>query len=304
MRVLRVGVFSAALTLVSSVCYANDPAGAEVLFQAGQAALANNDYETACTKLKQSYALEPAPGTLYFQAECEERRGRIATAWSLFTDLVHMLPDSDPKRQGVSDRIAALAPRLPKLTIRLAPGSPADALVSKDKAPLPLDTPIPVDPGEQLLVIEAEGYAPAEQRVKTTEGAVTEVTVAVGKPIVKKYEPPPSSGVQVPIGITIGSIGVAAVLVGIGVGVAAKLEYDKSERYCEEDACLPKGVDIRDSARTKGTAATVVFFVGIAAAATGAVVWLTAPKSQGGLVGNAPVRIGLTVNGMLVKTSW
>lgn len=304
-RALRVSLVAASLSLWVSTSHANDPAGAEVLFEAGQAALEKSDFETACRKFKQSYALEPAPGTLYFQGDCEERRGRIATAWSLFTDLLHMLPDSDPKHQGVADRIAALAPRLPKLTVHLAPGSPPDTRVSKDKALLPVDTAIPVDPGEQLLVIEAEGHAPVEKRITVAEGAAAEVTVEVGKALpkpLKKQEA--SGGVQVPVGITIGSIGVAAVLAGIGVGIAAKVQYDKSEEYCQEDACLPEGVSIRNSARVKGTASTVVFFVGVAAVATGAIVWLTAPKSEGGLMGSAPLRVGVGLNGLVLKTSW
>lgn len=303
-RALRVSAVVAALCLWSSVAQANDPAAAEVLFQAGQAALEKNDYETACAKFKQSYALEPAPGTLYFQGDCEERRGRIATAWSLFTDLVHLLPDSDPKHQGVVDRIAALAPRLPKLTVHLAPGSPADTRVTKDKALLPVDTAIPVDPGEQILVVEAEGHAPAERRITVAEATAAEVTVAVGKAVALPKKKEASGGVQVPVGITIGSIGVAAVLAGIGVGVAAKLQYDDSDAFCEEDACTSRGVEIRDSARLKGTAATVVFFVGVAAAATGAIVWLTAPKAEGGLMGSAPLRVGVGLNGLVLKTSW
>ena len=75
-----------------------------------------------------------------------------------------------------------------------------------------------------------------------------------------------------------------------------------------ESACGAEGLSITDSARTQGTAATVVFVVGAAALVGGGVIWLTAPSSgSGDPAGQArggAFRIGITASGLAVGGAW
>src|SRR5450755_3617279 len=74
---------------------AHDPAAAEALFRDGRAAAQRGDWETACPKLRESQRLDPAAGTLLNLADCEEHRGKVATAWQLFRQVVDSLPAND-----------------------------------------------------------------------------------------------------------------------------------------------------------------------------------------------------------------
>ena len=62
---------------------------AEKLFQDGRTALAAGKLDEACDAFHGSENLEPRVGTLLNVADCEERRGRIATAWIEFNDAVN-----------------------------------------------------------------------------------------------------------------------------------------------------------------------------------------------------------------------
>src|SRR5262249_26584812 len=75
----------------------NDPAAAEALFREGRAAAQKGDWETACPKLRESQRLDPAAGTLLNLADCEEHRGKVATAWQLYRQVVESLPETDER---------------------------------------------------------------------------------------------------------------------------------------------------------------------------------------------------------------
>jgi hypothetical protein len=60
--------------------YAQNPAAAEALFEQARAAMAAGSYDIACARFRDSDKLDPAVGTRFNLADCEERRGRVATA--------------------------------------------------------------------------------------------------------------------------------------------------------------------------------------------------------------------------------
>ena len=67
---------------------ARDPAAAEALFREGRTAAQKKDFTTACAKFRESNRLDPAVGTVFNIADCEERLGRLATSWTLFQEVV------------------------------------------------------------------------------------------------------------------------------------------------------------------------------------------------------------------------
>ena len=114
---------------------------------------------TACEKLEESQRLDPAAGTRLNLAVCRERQGKVATAWSLFKlALAEGRSDQRPDRISFSEQhLAALEPRLPFLTVTLAPGVSADGLsVVLDGIPFALASigvALPVDPGTHQVTL-------------------------------------------------------------------------------------------------------------------------------------------------------
>src|SRR5882724_10827634 len=141
-----------------------DPAAAEELFRQGRAASEKRDFNTACAKFRESNRLDPAVGTVFNIADCEEKLGRLATAWTLFQEVVQRLPPADNRRAIAEQRASKLEPRVPKLSIRLAHSARSDVTVRRDGVSLgtaSLDTPLPVDPGDHVVIVEGPGMRPA-----------------------------------------------------------------------------------------------------------------------------------------------
>src|SRR5262249_6273661 len=98
-----------ALTLASpGHAQGGDPAAAEALFENVREAMAGEDYATACSSFEESNRLEPAPGTMVNLAGCEEKRGRLATAWQWLEEAINKLPAGDPRQQLLEQRAAGM----------------------------------------------------------------------------------------------------------------------------------------------------------------------------------------------------
>src|SRR5687767_11843809 len=69
-----------------------DAAASEALFREGRRLMKAGDYEGACPKLEESLRLDPALGTLFNLASCEEQLGRWATAWQHWRQAADQLP--------------------------------------------------------------------------------------------------------------------------------------------------------------------------------------------------------------------
>ncbi|WP_437980399.1 tetratricopeptide repeat protein [Sorangium sp. So ce117] len=273
-----------------------DPAAAEALFDAGRAALQAKDYDAACPKFRESYELDPAPGALLNLGDCEEKRGRVATAWSIFRQLARDLPANDDRRPIAQSRAAALEARVSRLTIRLAPGAPADTAVQRAGVPVgagSLGSPLPVDPGEVQVTAAAPGRKQKIFTVQLAEGAQVELLVApeeaaaaegAGPALPPKTAPQEAGGSPRRTAGWI-SAGVGAVGIGVGAVFGARAIGKKgdAEAYCDEDnVCLDQGIKLQKQGVTAGTISTVAFLVGAAALGTGAVLVFTAPSSGQG----------------------
>src|SRR3984957_3025402 len=106
-------------------------AAATALFLQGREAIDRGDYVTARAKLEESLELDPsAAGTLINLALCDEKTGRIAHAWQDLHHALDLLASGDSRRIAyVRDRLKAIEPMVPQLTLRLSPGAPAGAHV-------------------------------------------------------------------------------------------------------------------------------------------------------------------------------
>lgn len=147
------------IAAVSAVAHAS-PA-AEKLFQDGRRLLAEGKLDEACDALARSHELEPRFGTLLNLADCEEKRGRLATAWADFVEARAMAKrQNHPGASEADKRATALAPKLPYLTIKVS--SPPAGLVvrrnGRDVAVAELDHEVPLDPGRYSVEATAPGH--------------------------------------------------------------------------------------------------------------------------------------------------
>jgi hypothetical protein len=283
---------------------------AEALFEQGRAALTAGDLETACARFRGSEQIDPAAGTRANLAECEERRGKVATAWEAYRSALAKLPPGDARASVLEQRIKALEARLPKLTLVLPPSAPKDTTVRDGEVTIgtsaTFGVPLPLDPGLHHLTVEAKGRASRPLDVSLTEGKTTTLAVEPGSPEVTPAPPPmttsPVPGPPAPGANSggppssagpwvVGGIGLAGLVVGTVTGVL--LLGDKSTANANCSAGPPPtcstgtGMSAASAVRTLGPVTTVALGLGAAGVATGAI-WLAV-----GRPGQAKVGFGI-----------
>jgi hypothetical protein len=300
-------------TLASSPAFGQS-AEANLLFDEARAAMAQHDYERAIVKLQQSQSLDPSPGTLLNLAECYVAVGRTASAWSAYRDAASLAYGSrQPEREHYAARRAQeLEPQLSKLEVTVVPEARVRGLeISRNGVPVPealWGTPIPVDPGAQHVEARAAGYVSWTADVSVPAGpgkTPLQVPVLVEQSPPPVAPPPAPTAPAVPVAATspaspvgtdvarsngfsplpiIGwsTIGAGAVATGVGVVVYLNGRGKIDDANCPDQICV-RGVgnkSLHDSGRSGERLGIGLGVVGVAAAATGVVLLLVAPKSS------------------------
>jgi hypothetical protein len=185
-----------ASVLASVTASAADESAAEQVFKEGRALMIAGRFAEACPKLEESQRLEPKGGTQLNVAACHERLGKIATAWVEFHDaVVAARTEGHPERERLAQqRVDALEPRLPWLTVTVAAGAAGrDLTIQIDGAtilPIALGKDMPVDPGEHRVSATVAGEVVWETTLVFKEA--TRQSILVPAPPVK---PPPAASV-------------------------------------------------------------------------------------------------------------
>jgi len=276
---------------------------AETLFREGRAAIDAGDLATACSKFDHSYRLDPAPGTLLNLADCEERRGRLATAWERFNRMYDTLAPNDDRRALARSRADAVASRLPKVKLVLAKDVPAEARVLRDGAPVDpaaIGTLVPTDPGAHVLVVHLDGHRDEKLELKVAEGEKREVTLHAGPllPPPPPIVPPPPEhhglGGRRVVGLVVAGAGVLALGGGGVVGGIALGTQSQSDKTCSGGVCTDQhGIDLHEQAKTQALVADILFAAGGAFVVVGAVLWFTGKPSK--------TSVGFAPNGIFVR---
>jgi hypothetical protein len=275
----------AMLTLAApAVAHAGDKALAESLFKSGLQLLKDGKFAEAAEKFEASAREDRAVGSLAKLGEAYEKLGKTASAWAAYNEATSVAMSLKDARAKVTEELAKkLEPRLCKLVVR-GTSLPAEAVVKRNGLELAraaLGTPFPVDPGEQVLSVEAAGYRTASRTVTVSkEGATEELTLpaleALPKPppavLVDPASKPRSSALMV-AGASLLGVGAAAAAAG---GVLAGLALGDRDLalsdplLCPEKQCSPTGRALIADAETKALATTVLLPAGGVLAAVGA----------------------------------
>lgn len=289
-----------------------DPSAADALFQQARDALARGDGATACARFAESQRLDPAPGTLLNVAKCEEKEGKLATSLAHLTEALETLPKDDFRIRYARAQLAALKPRVPTITVRLASGG-AGARVTRDDIELregSFGAALPVDPGPHVFVVRMEGHEDTREPITLVEGQQAIVTLAVGKP-----KPAAARTAAIAIDTTDGSgstrsMAIASFTVagaGLVTGVVTGLMFaDAASTYrahCDGTGCDDEGLAAASRGKTLNVVSPLAFGVAALGAGAGVYFWLKAKPSaarQGKLTVDpqiSPHVAGLTLTG-------
>jgi hypothetical protein len=172
---------------------ARDAVVGEAAFRDGRRLLKAGQVAAACERFGDSMRADPAPGTLANLADCEERLGRVASAWRHWQQAAAQMAAADPRRAPALARAHRLEPRVPRLTVRREAGAPQGTAVECDGEPLDGTAPaapLALDPGTHRLRVTAPGREPRGYEVKLAAGERRELTVGAGA-AVNRTTPPP-----------------------------------------------------------------------------------------------------------------
>jgi hypothetical protein len=263
---------------LAPVALAADAALAEALFLEGRRALDGKDYATAAAKFQESHRLDPAAGTVMNLATCEEHLGKLASAWQHWQEALQLLPPSDDRVPFAKGRVKKLERQLPHLTVQLASGAPEQTFVRRGEVTLgraSFGVPLPVDPGEQVLTVEAPGFAARTFAIEVGLGEHREIEVAPGEPLPDRDEVESARRTRRTWAYVAGGIGIAGAATGVVTGLLLPARRRTVDAHCEDRLCDPTGLDAAREGQTLLLANTVGWSVALLGLGTGTYLFLT-----------------------------
>jgi hypothetical protein len=287
-----------------------DAVKAKALFDQGQAEMDAGKIDAACATFETSFKLDPQIGARLNLADCRERQGKIVEAYALFAGAADEAART--KKQGresfARQRMAALQPKLVRVTVRIAEPAPGIAVMLGERSLPQAQWAVEqvVRPGRIVVDATASGRQPYHLEENAVAGSAIEIVVpalpptavtatATSETPVPTPTPAPASPSRFDrTTLILGGGGIGLILVSGAVALHAKSRWDTA--YHANDR---SGVS---SAQTEADVGTGVFVVGAAVLTVGIVRYLRtrpdpdhvaiAPAVGGGM-------IGLTVAGSL-----
>jgi hypothetical protein len=277
---------------------AANEATSRALFDEGRRLMQKGDYAAACGKFEEGQRLAPGIGLKFNLAECYEKVGKVASAWSAYRDVASLArTQSQETRETIAtQRADAIEGRVPRLKIVVPDGHRVDKLtVTRDGGPVGAaqwGLSLPINPGTHEITFDAPGFEAETIKVTIVEGK----TESVEAPLLRKKHvapaPAPAPVAAAPaeapkqsdgktqrmIGYVVGGAGIAGLGVGGVFGMFAMDKQKESEAHCIGDRCDAEGVFLRDRALGRATVSTIGFAAGATLLVTGVVLVLTAPR--------------------------
>jgi hypothetical protein len=309
-----------------------NPAAAQALYDDARRLVDAGRFAEACPKFKASYELDPGGGTLLNLADCYEREGKVALAWSTFKEALVIA-----QRDGRNDRIefanqhlVALEGRLARLTVTLSNEARVPGIsVSVDGTPLgeaAWGVAMPIDPGKHVVRVEAPGKQPFEATFEVAANVSAQKTIVVpaltdaaarvdSNPAEFELSDAPGavpgarhSSSQRTIGWIVGGAGVASLAVGSYFGLRAFSRWEDRKDACA-GGCTQAAKTAGDEANDAATISTIGFGVGFVAAAVGTFLIVSGAKERPSTSAVAHrIRVlptaGRREAGLLLRSTW
>jgi hypothetical protein len=283
-------------------------------------ALANaGKWEEAEKKFRRVVAIRSAPPALYTLAQAQEHTGQLATAERTYdAALASARATGNTEVAEAAGRAReALEPRVPRIVVHLA-GSVPGAALTIDGASVGLEQPVKLDPGSHVIAARAPERRPFEERTNLAPGQSAEVTVRL-EPVAEAPAAAPASAPMpasapassasasespaAPVSapgpeapghsgpLIVGGAGLAAVVAGVVVRIAAQSSYDDANKQCVPGGCpTSQLVDQGNSARTQMLVGTIIAGVGAAAVLVAGTWWLSISSAHDGATASVAAR--------------
>jgi hypothetical protein len=239
---LAVGITFLAFMLVASTAQAQAQAGdPEALFAEATALADQQKYAEALPKFEAAQRLDPGIGTQFNIGVCNQKLGKLATAWRAFEEVeaAARAAGKNQRREAARARLDALRPRLSVLRVRS--DEPEEVLLKIDGVIVPKASWQfwPVDPGDHKIEASAPAKnswvratrAPAEGQ--TEDLVVPRLAVAEGKTTVVSV-----TDKRRTVGYVLGGVGV----LGVAASVVTGLMLLDAQSTADE-RCTPRCVD-------------------------------------------------------------
>jgi hypothetical protein len=201
----------------------SDKARADKLFNEGRELMGDGKYDEACAKFADSHKIRPGIGVLFNLADCNEKRGRVATAYKQFTEVAERTKAAlQTDREKVAlERVAKLEPKVMRIRI-IVPSLSKVKAVRLDGQKLPAEDynkPLPLDPGEHTIGADTvnDDGEPFEETIELSEeGKTVTVTIPVAAGAKMKRRVPMIIGGGVTAGIGVLLLGGGAYMLSTG----------------------------------------------------------------------------------------
>jgi hypothetical protein len=297
----------------SARAQAEDQAAARSLFDEGRGLMKMGHYADACPKLEAARKLYTSAGILLNLADCHEKMGRTASAWTEFGEAqtVAKRTARDADADEARRRQELLEPSLSRLVVRVSRAVPGLS-VARDGtvlAPAAWGAALPVDPGEHAVLAEATGFEAWKSAVSVSNpGQVVTVSVPELRVLAAAAEPvtparssaeesglsPDSSSFERKLGWTLVGGGAA---IALGGGVLMLIESSRASTA--RDHGDPAAYD---ATKTPWTIGLVGVIVGATSAAVGGT--LLALHRGDATVPAVSVWLDQSRGGLLLAGSW
>lgn len=305
------GTAAIAIALTSSgVAAAGDTSTAEHLFQQGLDAMKKNQFKEACDAFAGSNEADRSVGTEINLGLCNEKQGKLATAWGIYRTAAGFADQKGLKdrAQLARDEAAKIEPKLHRLVISVK--FPSEGLVvtrNGERVPAAsLGNDVPIDPGEYVIEVNAKGKKAHKQTVRIAAApgvdrveipALEDAPADMVMPPGGDSRPAGSDGsTQRTIGFVVGGAGILALVTAGGIVIfnlaVTNSQYKDVKKDFDERECstkpttapcptLAKALDSKDEARDANTVAAVaVGATGAAMLIGGILLLVTAPSGR------------------------
>jgi FimV-like protein len=259
-----------------------EKAEAKALVAEAKTAAKQKRWPTAVEALEKADALDPSPQTKLDLARALVQLGKLVAAGKVLHEVVDAPKSRGPVAAAAKKLLADVERKVAWVRVVTKGGAGASSSTTIDGDEVDPGTEIAVDPGEHLVVVEADGFEPTEKRITLAPGEREDVELRLARAAAAPTAPPPAreAGASKLPAIVAFGVGAAGVGVGAIFGAMAFSETSRVEDECSGQNCPSRVREALDTAKTNGTISTVAFVVGGVGVATGVVLLLTSGKSK------------------------